>query len=119
MSAAWTAIVDQPVVLHLQNPKEKFWGVLIDAAAAGVLVRGVDLAIFDDWLRQEARNEERALGPTTMFYPLWRVERMELDERVGMVASCSDRFEAVVGRPVHAVLGLTSARVSARRSTRR
>lgn len=114
-TTAFASIRGQAVVLYLQNPKEKIWGVLIEAAAAGVLLRGLDLAIFEDWMRQEARGAESALGPSTLFYPLWRLERMELDVRVGAVASCTDRFEATVSRPIEEALGLSTKRVNARR----
>ena len=47
------------MVLYLSAPKEKVWGLLrLAMATAGVVVRGIDLAAFDDWMRQEARGEE-------------------------------------------------------------
>ena len=72
-----------PVVVYLQAPKEKVWGLLVSTMAAGVVVRGIDLAAFDDWMRQEARGEDALLGASTVFYPMTRVERMEKDETVG------------------------------------
>ena len=42
-----------PVVLYLQEPKEKVWGLLIGLETSGVVVRGLDLQTFDDWMRQE------------------------------------------------------------------
>jgi hypothetical protein len=87
-----------PVVLYLQGPKEKFWGVLIQIGVAGLVVRGLDLQVFDDWMRQEARAEERLIGPTTVYYPTHRLERMERDETVGPLLSYADRFAEQVGR---------------------
>ena len=94
------------VILYLHAPKEKIWGVLVSVSPAGVVVRGMDLTIFDDWMRQEARGQEPLLGPTTAFYPMHRLERMERDERVGTIEGCADRFAREVGKTVWAVLGL-------------
>ena len=56
-----------PVVLYLQSPKEKIWGLLLSLGPAGIVIRGIDLAAFDDWMRQEARGDELLLGLTTLF----------------------------------------------------
>ncbi len=103
-----------PVVIYLHGPKEKVWGLLISFDTAGVVVRGIDLATFDDWMRQVARAEETLIGLTTLFYPMARVERMERDETVGPVVSYEDRFRSEVGRSVQDVLGLGRARPETR-----
>ena len=95
-----------PAVLYLQNPKEKIWGLLLSLGPAGIVIRGIDLAAFDDWMRQEARGDELLLGLTTLFYPMTRVERLEKDETVGPVTSYADRFAGEVGRTVIEFLGL-------------
>jgi hypothetical protein len=95
-----------PVVLYLQNPKEKIWGILIGLLPAGIMLRGIDLAAFDDWMRQEAHGDETMLGLITAFYPMYRVERLERDETVGPAISYAERFALTVGRTVHQVLGL-------------
>jgi hypothetical protein len=95
-----------PVVLYLQNPKEKVWGVLLSLGPAGIVIRGLDLAAFDDWMRQEARGDETLLGLSTLFYPMMRVERLERDETVGPVTSYADRFAREVGRTILDALGL-------------
>ena len=46
------------VLVHLHSPKEKYWGVLRTLSAAGVTVRGIDVAVFDDWARQYASGSE-------------------------------------------------------------
>ena len=89
-----------PVVLYLRDPKEKVWGILVSLATAGIVVRGIDLHVFDDWMRQEARRDDVLLGLTTLFYPMGRIERMERDESLGPVSSYADRFAAEVGRTV-------------------
>ncbi len=97
------------VIVHLANPPEKFWGVLRNLDATGVVLEGINVSSFDDWMTQAARREETpALGLATMFLPLFRVERMFLDEQVGAVESYHQRFESRVGVPVHHYLGLES-----------
>jgi hypothetical protein len=89
-----------PVLLSLQSPKEKIWGLLLSIDPAGVSLRGLDLAAFDDWVRQEARGEEALIGLTTLFYPMHRLERLEMDETIGPLVSYADRFAQEVGRPL-------------------
>ena len=95
-----------PVIVYLQLPKEKVWGLLVSLGTAGVLVRCIDLAAFDDWMRQEARKDEPYLGLSTVFYPMNRVERVERDQTTGPVISYADRFAREVGRTVRQVVGL-------------
>lgn len=94
------------VILHLINPTEKFWGVLEELVPAGVILHGLNLGSFDDWLAQAVRGGRQALGLSTMFVPLFRVERMFLDDEVGEVASYRQRFEQRVGKSVESYLGL-------------
>ena len=98
-----------PVVLYLSEPKEKIWGLLLTILPSGIVVRGLDLRSFDDWLRQEARGEEPGIGLVTLFYPMSRVERMERDESIGPIEGYADRFRREVGRSVRQVLGLDPA----------
>ena len=94
-----------PVVLYLRDPKEKVWGLLLSMTPAGIVLRGLDLAVFDDWMRQEARRQEVLIGLTTLFYPMPRVERMERDETIGPLVSYADRFASEVGRTVDEAAG--------------
>jgi hypothetical protein len=93
------------VVLHLVNPPEKYWGVLRGLGVAGIEVRGIGLSSFDDWMNSLLYDEEVALGLATIFFPLHRLERLFLDERVGQVESLAELFERRVGRPVREVIG--------------
>ncbi len=99
------------VLLHLINPTEKFWGVLESLEPVGVVVRAINLSSFDDWMAQAARHEGRdqGLGLVTMFVPLFRVERVFLDEQVGEVESYRQRFRRRVGVSIEDYLGLTDA----------
>ena len=95
-----------PVILYLQAPKERIWGLLLSLQAAGVVLRGLDLSAFEDWMRQEARGEESLLGLGTVFYPMNRVVRLERDESIGPFESYADRFAREVGKTIAEVLGL-------------
>ncbi len=94
------------VIVNLVNPKEKFFGVLSSLSAAGVTARAINLDSFEDWVRQIARGEEVEIELLTMFFPLFRVERIFLDEPAGAIKSYSQIFEDVVGRPIREYLGI-------------
>ncbi len=95
------------VILHLVNPTEKFWGALEELMPAGVILFGLNLSSFDDWVAQAAAGDHHVLGLTTMFVPLFRVERMFLDDQVGEVVSYRQQFERRVGISVEEYIGLT------------
>ncbi|HET7292959.1 MAG TPA: hypothetical protein VFM88_11075 [Vicinamibacteria bacterium] len=95
-----------PVVLYLHGPREKVWGVLLGLTAAGVMLRGIELDAFEDFMRQEVKGEEDLLGLVTAFYPMHRVDRLERDETVGPVLGYADRFAREVGRTIFEVIGL-------------
>ena len=94
------------VIVHLVNPTEKFWGILQDLGVAGLMLRGINLSSFDDWMAQAAHRGDQSLGLSTMFVPLFRVERIFLDEPVGEVESYRQRFQYRVGLPVERYLGI-------------
>jgi hypothetical protein len=96
------------VILHLHNPTEKFWGVLERLSEHGVILRGLNLSSFDDWIAQAAAGDDEppSIGLATMFVPMIRVERLFLDEQVGAVESYCQRFERRVGQSVYGYLGV-------------
>lgn len=94
------------VIVNLVNPREKFFGVLTSLSAAGVTMRGINLDAFDDWVRQVAKDDDSDLDLITMFLPLFRVERIFLDEASGQIKSFSQRFEDAVGTSIQKYLGL-------------
>jgi len=96
------------VVIHLQNPKEKFWGQLFELNAAGATMVGIDLNSFEDWTRMIVANE-RNIGLTAMFLPMWRVERISLDQTVDDLLSLHEQFEARTGIPVGDFIDLAHA----------
>ena len=89
--------VGEYVLVHLVNPREKFWGLLRDRDGSGFTVRGLSLEGFEGWLREIARKETVTVLPATVFFPLHRVERMFLDETAGDFVCFADRFRRTVG----------------------
>jgi len=85
------------VIVNLVNPREKFFGVLGSLSPAGITLRAINLDSFDDWVRQISHQERPDLDLITMFFPLFRVERIFLDEPSGAVKSFAQRFEEAVG----------------------
>ncbi|MGH9399481.1 MAG: hypothetical protein ACRD00_03870 [Thermoanaerobaculia bacterium] len=85
------------VLIHLVNPREKFWGILRAESVSGVTVRGLALEGFEGWLREIAHREPLSSHPATVFFPLHRVERIFADETAGEVVSFADRFRKQVG----------------------
>ncbi len=93
------------VLVNLQNPREKVWGILLSIQESGINVRGIDLNSFDDWSRSVGRGDSE-MGLSTMFLPIHRVERVNQDESVGSVRSLADLFKERVGKDVWTYLGL-------------
>jgi hypothetical protein len=103
--------INSIVILSLTTPKEKIWGQLLLLDSAGVTVRGIELASFDDFLQQLLDQEDGAVGMATVFYPMHRVERIAADEPSGSLPSLADRFRKKVGISIQEYLGLETPRV--------
>jgi hypothetical protein len=84
------------VLVTLNSPREKFWGAILDISPAGCSVRGLDLNSFEE-VTSMLRAEEPVM-PSTVFFPLNRVERIELEIANGPIPSLSDRFISKSGR---------------------
>jgi hypothetical protein len=91
------------VLVTLNTPREKFWGVVLELTPAGLGVRGLDLNSFDDFARLVREGEPVAAG--AVFFPMHRVERIELDARNGSIPSLAERFASKSGRDCAEVLG--------------
>lgn len=91
------------VIIYLHSPREKIWGLLYEINLAGVYVRGIDLDTFEDWVQMIVRGE-RNIGLSRLFFPMWRVERIELDETIDDIPSLSDQFRSRVGMSLEAYL---------------
>lgn len=85
------------ILLMLHSPREKCWGILDEISAAGVFLRGLDLNAFDDWTRALV-HDEPFIGFGSLFFPMWRVERIAKDEPAGGVPSLLQQAEQRTGR---------------------
>lgn len=83
------------VIATLSNPREKFWGMILVLAPEGLSLRGVELASFED-LTVMVRDGE-PFTPAVVFFPMHRIERVELDLPDGTLPSLSQRFLAKTG----------------------
>ena len=83
------------VVATVANPREKFWGAILSLSPEGLSLRGIELASFEDLVAMVKDGEPFSLG--VVFFPMHRVERMELDLPDGNIPSLSQRFTAKTG----------------------
>lgn len=90
---------DDVVTVILQNPREKIWGVLREVNQTGVFVRGIDLNIFEDFVRAIAADET-FYGLSEQFFPLWRVEKVVRDEANGDVPALCEQFKTRTGKQI-------------------
>ncbi len=88
---------DNHVILVLHTPREKIWGVLREINSAGVYVRGLDLNAFDEFMRAAAADEI-FYGVGEHFFPMWRIEKVILDEADGDIPSLHEQLEQKTGR---------------------
>lgn len=91
------------VLLTLHSPRQKFFGLLLELTGAGVALCGIPLDALEDLARQLRAGEPA--GPTTLFFPMHRVDRMEIDGPSGDVPSLAEHFAAKAGRTVAEVFG--------------
>lgn len=90
------------VLVTLREPREKFWGAVLEITTAGVGVSGINLAAFDDFTSL-LRDGEPA-SPGVVFFPMQRVERIELDVANGDIPSLRQRFLSKCGCAAEIVL---------------
>jgi hypothetical protein len=91
------------VVVTLGNPRDKFWGMIIALAAEGLSMSGIELASFEDFVVLVREGE--SFRPAVVFFPMHRIERIELDMADGNLPSLSQRFSAKTGLDPAALLG--------------
>ena len=83
------------VLATLNNPREKFWGIILALDPAGLSLRGVELSSFEDSTNMVVAGD--TFTAPVLFFPMHRVERVELDLPEGNIPSLSQRFTARTG----------------------
>lgn len=91
------------VVVTLGNPRDKFWGMVLSLAPEGLSMSGIELASFEDLIVMVKDGE--AFTPAVVFFPMHRIERIELDLPDGSLPSLSQRFSAKTGLDPVATFG--------------
>jgi hypothetical protein len=95
------------VVVTLGNPRDKFWGMVLALAPQGLSVSGIELASFNDFVVIVRDGEP--FSPAVVFFPMHRIERIELDLPDGSLPSLSQRFSGKTGLDPAALLGHPNA----------
>ena len=93
-------------IVYLQNPRERFWGLVRGIDATGLVVQGTDLVSFDTWVAQAAAGDD--VSATTVFFPMLRIEKVLLDTSSGSAPSLSAQFEKRAGRSIKEYLDAES-----------
>jgi hypothetical protein len=92
-----------PVLIVLQNPREKCWGLLDEITTAGVFLRGLDLNAFDEWIHAIV-HDEATVGLGSLFFPMWRVEKIAKDETLAGIPSLALQVEQRTGRKLEDIV---------------
>ncbi len=82
-------------VVTLGNPREKFWGMVLNLSAEGLSLSGIELASFEDMTAMVKSGEP--FTPAVVFFPMHRIERIELDCPDGELPSLAQRFQSRTG----------------------
>jgi hypothetical protein len=98
------------VVVTLGNPRDKFWGMILALAPEGLSMSGLELASFEDFVIMVRDGE--TVTPAVVFFPMHRIERIELDLPDGNLPSLSQRFSAKTGLDPAAILDSQESNVS-------
>ena len=83
------------VIVTLSNPREKFWGAILALRAEGMSLCGIELPSFEDLVSMVKEGEP--FSPGVVFFPIHRMERMELDQPDGNIPSLAQRFTSSTG----------------------
>jgi hypothetical protein len=88
----------QLVVVVVNAPRQKIWGRILGLETAGIMVRGIDLAPWEDVLALVNRGHADQVALDTRFFPMHRVELMYLDEMSSGVPSLGEVFTERTGQ---------------------
>jgi len=104
------------VIVTLGNPRAKFWGALLALGLEGLSLCGAELDSFDDLIAMIKDGDP--FSPSVVFFPMHRVERMELDQSSSGIPSLAQRFAAKTGLDPASVLAVPRPAHSAIREER-
>jgi hypothetical protein len=96
------------VVVTLGNPRDKFWGMILALAPEGLSMSGLEMASFEDFVVMVKDGE--SFTPSVVFFPMHRIERIELDLPDESLPSLSQRFSSRTGLDAKTILDSPVAR---------
>lgn len=105
------------VLVTLGNPREKFWGAILALTVQGLSLSGIELGSFEDLVSMIKAGDPPSFG--VVFFPMHRIERVELDSSDGNIPSLSQRFTAKTGLDPASVLTRHLRQISTRADLRR
>lgn len=88
------------VIIILHSPPEKSWGVVEKITSSGIYAQAIDLGSLENWI-SSLKSEDPYNGLSEMFYPLWRVVRVDKDVSNGVFKSMSEEFEKKTGQSIN------------------
>ncbi len=83
------------VIVPLGNPREKLWGAVLSLNSEGLSLCGIEIASFEDLVSMVKEGEP--FSPSVVFFPMHRIERIELGFPDGTPPSLSQRFTDKTG----------------------
>lgn len=90
------------VLVTLNAPREKFWGAILGLSTSGLSIRGIELNSLEDFAAQVRAGEQ--VSAAAVFFPMHRIERIEVDARNGDIPSIAERFASKTGREFTSLL---------------
>ena len=90
------------MLLTSGNPREKFWGLILALTAQGLSLSGIELGSFEDLVSMIKAGDPPSFG--VVFFPMHRIERVELDSSDGGIPSLTQRFIVETGMDPASVL---------------
>jgi hypothetical protein len=99
-------------LLTLGNPREKFWGAILAVGVQGISLSGIELGSFEDFVAMIKAGDPPAFG--VVFFPMHRIERVELDLSDGNIPSLSQRFTTKTGLDPASILTRNLPQISTR-----
>jgi hypothetical protein len=100
------------VLLTLGNPREKFWGAVLALSVQGISLSGIELGSFEDMVSMIKAGDPPSFG--VVFFPMHRIERVELDLADSNIPSLSQRFAAKTGLDPASILTCQLPQISPR-----
>lgn len=95
--------VGQFVLVHLLEPNERIWGRLVKLSEAGVVLRGIYVGQIETF-KFQFKGGEQQVFPQSVFFPMRRVQKIDLDEPVGDIPSVIQSILDVTGMAIEEVL---------------